>query len=192
MTHDKESDMEYENTYCPNLCSIVHPVPNGTHFPVFTCPQLFGTNSTFYWCDACGMWEDYGCEDTHERLGRQWLCDPSEHNYIMCDGYGCTNWIREGYGNSPCYNSDLFCAECWEGCDCSDCNPPDEEDYGDYHGNDCDEGEERNACPMCEGWDDHLDLLTEEFFCKCAVKAILLVDPDHPFRLARTLEAVMA
>lgn len=171
--------LAYENEECPEACSLVHDVPpRGT----MTCPD---TGTLFMFCDHCDNWFDPEDNPQNtsliERGNRITLCDPSAHDHVRCGQ--CETWIRAVDASEPCYNTTQFCESCWTsmgGCDCGECRA----DRGDPYGEDeCEAGETVTICTGCGTGDLYLDLLSEEFFCKCSMDAMLAVQPDRPFKI---------
>lgn len=179
--------IEYENEACPEECSTQHDVPRrGT----VTCPE---TGETWTWCDECTEWfmpDDY--PNNVNISAPSWstritLCDPDAHGYVECSEHGCNTWMNTARDtvHEPCYNENPICASCWDamgGCDCDRCQPRDHDEPDESEYDTGCEGEQVTICESCGEPDVNLDLLTEEFFCKCSMDAMLAVQPDHPFK----------
>lgn len=168
----------YENEECPEGCSLVHDVPpRGT----MTCPD---TGTLFAFCDRCDEWfepADYeGNASLMDRGERITLCDPERHAFVRCSG--CEAWTRASDVSEPCYNSDPFCPQCWSECDCSDCRRSRSYDRS-YDEDELEPGEHVTMCRSCGTGNLYLDLLSEEFFCKCGMDAMLTVEPTRPFKV---------
>lgn len=163
----------YENEECPEGCSLVHDVPPRGRM---SCPE---TGTLYVLCDRCDEWFDPDYYEDNaslmDRGQRITLCDPARHGFVQCSG--CEAWVRSDDAFEPCYNSSQFCLECWSGCDCGDCRSQDYEDGG------TEPGEHVTMCRSCGTGNLYLDLLSEEFFCKCGMDAMLTVEPTRPFKV---------
>lgn len=176
------------NVECPDGCDdhVGPSTPEAGSGAWFTCPNR-PTPWRFVWCVECSDWNETTNTDEEHTADRLTYCDPSDHGFFRCDGarhrfyFGGNPWVHEDMANHPCYGSTAYCNRCYDGCDCSDCDPPDyDDDYCDC--GDCadPQGEEQVRCGRCNTYSTHLDLISEFFLCDCAATETLRNDKDHP------------